>query len=326
MRILIVDSVTPKPYDFSTLALEGLGGTEATVLRVARGLGAKHSVMLLQHNREQEGPQFHVDFITMDSKIAKPDVIIHLRTAAHVPVYKGIFPEARQLVWMHDLAVEGYKQELQELLDAELVCVSNFHAVQFENTIKGFDYKAKPKIHTIYNIVETYGDKLNESFNPKRLLFASSPHKGLSEVIDKFKMLRSKTEQDLELGILNPGYIELEQIEEKDGIKVYGTKTHRELHKLLVNSALLFYPQTVFPETFGLVLAESHALSVPVICHDFGAAKEVLTDKSQAVDCTNNKKIVTQFQELMNKGSTTGPREEFSEASVIKAWEALLHD
>lgn len=55
MRVLFIDPCCPKPYDPQVLATESLGGTEATVIRVAEGLASKdHVVVVKQHNRTDE--------------------------------------------------------------------------------------------------------------------------------------------------------------------------------------------------------------------------------------------------------------------------------
>lgn len=48
-------------------------------------------------------------------------------------------------------------------------------------------------------------------------------------------------------------------------------------------SLCTFYPNCVYPETFGLVLAESNAVETPVLTHCIGAAPEVFGDPRQFV-------------------------------------------
>lgn len=330
MSLLFVDQFCPKAYDYTDLEEGSMGGTEATMLRVAEGLARSYGVSVLQHNREEEKYQKDVYFITMNSPMVPPDTIVLMRTAAHAPIYKSLYPEAKVYVWMHDLCGEVYKEELTELETVDgIIYVSNFHKTQFEQTLKGFKYDIKlPQGHVIYNIVDRY-EANNEPFehNPNQLIFASSPHKGLKEVLHKFKKLRGTAEgKNLQLGLLNPGYIDMEEIEEKDGVKVFGVKSHKELNTILRSSALLFYPQTVFPETFGLVLAEANAVYTQVVAHNFGAAREVLTDSSQAFDCTNDKKVIEKTLETLNRRDIQrlGPKKEFMVEEVLKSWEALL--
>lgn len=307
-----------------------MGGTEATMLRVAKGLARSHGVCVLQHNREEEKYQDDVYFINLNSIMAPPTVIVLMRTALHAPIYKSLYPEAKVYVWMHDLCGDVYKEELTELETVDgIIYVSNFHKTQFEQALKGLKFNIKlPPGHVIYNIVERYPEKLEPvTQNPNQLIFASSPHKGIQEVIKKFKKLRNTEEgKNLELGLLNPGYIEMEEVEEKDGVRVFGVKSHRELNTILKESSLLFYPQTVFPETFGLILAEANAVYLPVVAHAFGAAREVLTDPTQAFDCSNDKKVIEKALETLSRRDIQrlGPKKEFFEEEVLKSWEALL--
>jgi len=52
VKILFVDPVGSKPYDSKVLETQHLGGSEATVVRLAVALAAKgHQVRVTQHNR-----------------------------------------------------------------------------------------------------------------------------------------------------------------------------------------------------------------------------------------------------------------------------------
>lgn len=332
MNILFVDVFCPKPYDYNDLENNSMGGTEATMLRVAQKLALIHTVHVLQHNREEEKFDENVYFITLDSMFVKPDVIVLMRTAQHAFVYGTLFPDAKILVWMHDLCSEPYKEELDQLEVVHgIIYVSEFHKRQFEQMLKSYRLCIKlPKGHIIYNIVDRHEKEyVTGEHIRNRLLFASSPHKGLEQVMDKFKKLRQTSEgKDLELGILNPGYIELENIEERDGIKVYGTKSHKEFVDVLAKSALLFYPQTMFPETFGLVMAEANATYTFVVAHNFGAAREVLTDPKQAFDCSDDIRVIDKTLETLNRRDIQilGPKKEFMAVNVIEKWKELLNE
>jgi glycosyltransferase involved in cell wall biosynthesis len=327
MNILFTDQFTPKPYDYTDLEHGSMGGTEATLLRVAKGLAREHGVRILQHNREEEKEESGVHFVTVETMMPSPDIIVMMRSAQHAPIYRAIYPNARHYAWMHDLCAESYKDELEQLqiLDG-IIYVSEFHKRQFEQALKGFDINVKlPPGHVIYNIVDRETSKDPGQVNHDRLLFASSPHKGLTQVLELFKKVR-KQRPELELGVLNPGYIELQKIEEKDGVRVYGVKTHREFMSILSLSKMLFYPQTVFPETFGLVLAEANAVYTSVVAHNFGAAREVLTDPSQAFDCSDANRVVMKTIETLERRDIQrlGPKKEFFESEVLEQWRKLL--
>lgn len=325
MNVLLIDVVAYKKYDANTLQKEALGGSEASLIRVARGLARRgHDVAVFQavdaHRDEAiiQGVR-HVH----DSSDVTPDVVIHFRTGELIAAFREQYPKARHLMWTQDFFT---KDSLKGLEGEEIVCLSNAHVKQVQETLDANGAKSYT-IHRIHNMVEIDGAKLDKV--PGRLGFFSSPHKGLDQVLSLFGKINEERNikglPSFELVIGNPGYL-------PGGVPIdpnasfLGELSHPRVMEELSKCEVLFYPQTVFPETFGIILAEANAMGVPVLAHDFGAASEVLDSHTNAVlDCTDSNHVKLALDILL-KGNqpkpTLDPR--FTPDAVIDAWEALL--
>jgi glycosyltransferase involved in cell wall biosynthesis len=91
---------------------------------------------------------------------------------------------------------------------------------------------------------------------------------------------------ELRLYVANPGY-RPDLKREVRGVVNLGALPHGEVIRHVRQSLCVFYPNTVFPETFGLVFAEANAVGTPVLTHDLGAAREVLGSAIQIADASD---------------------------------------
>lgn len=281
--ILILDLTCPRPYDGTSLAKEGLGGTEATVIRIAEGLASDVKVVVAQHNRNYTQ---EVNAVTYCNLETIPDErfgsVIHLRTAITVPHFKEKHPGAKHLVWAHDLIGSQFVADLQVVQDFEvkLLGVSRFHKQQIQDVaLRCMDTVKNLRVGYIYNPV--VATKSNVDVDPNKLVFFSSPHKGLKETIENFRILKNM-DNSFKLYIANPGY-DNRQVELGPDVINLGSLTHSEVLKHVESAFAVYYPNFIVPETFGLVMAESNAVGTPVLAHPFGAAIELL-NKEQLID------------------------------------------
>jgi len=283
-RIAIVDTVCPRPYSFATLSAGALGGAEASVVRIAEGLGAH----VFQHNRTNSEGRYH----SIDS-LNDPSVLIVLRDPKAAVKLAHRFPHAKLLIWMHDLIEPGKGRALrlrsyQEFLadrNATIVAVSDFHKLQIDAALSDTSQSRKaPRLRTvrIYNpVCATIPGAAQVKTDVNQLIFFSTPVKGLEFAMFIFRALRRRW-PDLRLLVANPGYASgLTSCIE--GIVNLGTLPQAEVLAHVSTSLCTFCPNFEYPETFGLVLAESNAVATPVIAHPIGAAVEVIGDSRQIV-------------------------------------------
>lgn len=295
MRVLIVDSVCPSPYSIETLEIGSLGGTEAYVIRLAQALAKKHYyINIIQRNRALPFKELSLPITYLPENTLVNDVrtVITLRDAGVYKKQKELYPQANHFLWMHDVVNGEYLNHLGMHLKGQnvnMVCVSNWHKKQIAYAVQDIGIK-KLGIDVIYPPLAPYCIPTGIEYDPYKLVFFSSPHKGLAETLEIFAKLYLKDNR-YRLYIANPGYYPSAEISHP-GIIVLGTLTHRAVINHVRSSLCKFYPNTSFQETFGLVLAEANAVGTPVIAHPIGASSEVLEHPKQLLNCFDHELVI----------------------------------
>jgi len=285
MTVAVVDPCCAGAYAPASLVSGGLGGTEATVLRVAGALSGRVGITHFQKNRcaaefGDAGPMRPFDDVFEARGISTFLVINSWKVACRL---RKAHPEARIVLWLHVHPGRHNRPMAGRLraADVEIVCVSRSHA----DWVRGFlGADAALRIGHVHNPIDD--DLLPDATprDPDRLLFASSPHKGLAEVFTWFSECR-KAIPGLTLAVADPGYLAWETGPAPEGVVFLGKLPHRAVIAEMRRSLCLFQPQTTFAETFGLVLAEANAVGTPVLVQrDLGANVEVAGDPAQLVD------------------------------------------
>jgi glycosyltransferase involved in cell wall biosynthesis len=281
--VLFFDPVCDRPYDTETLRHQAMGGTEATVVRVADALGA----LVVQHNRTRASgryrPPGHDPAITQ--------VIVN-RDARALPAVHELYPNARIHLWLHDRVRPRSKRARRLAADANIlkalavrvICVSDTQRHAVEATLRWMRVDDRVAACTIYNPVEDGLQPDGSPIDERKLVFLSSPNKGLRFTLDAFRAIR-RAMPDMRLVVGNPGY-KTGDAAQLDGVEFLGAQPQQRIHAEVRTALCTFFPNFVIPETFGLVFAESKALGTPVLTHDCGAALEVLADPGQVLPVT----------------------------------------
>jgi glycosyltransferase involved in cell wall biosynthesis len=273
--VLFYDPACPAPYDTRTLSSQALGGTEATLVRVADALGA----WVLQHNRTADWERY-----LRPQRLAGIRSVIVNREAAGLSLMERLYPQARIYLWLHDRlrpggrrarALGAYATALARL-QVQAVCVSDWQRADVEATLAHLGVSERVRACTVYNPIDDALAPDGTAVEENKLVFFSSPNKGLDYALDAFAALR-RDMPDLRLVVGNPGYREQRAVP-RAGVEFLGAQPQASIHREVRSALCTFFPNFVIPETFGLVFAESHALGTPVLTHDCGAAREVLGD------------------------------------------------
>ncbi len=288
--VLFFDPNCQSPYSRRTLEDAALGGTEASVSRIAEALDA----IVMQHNRTAADGRY-----LPPGAVGGIEHLIILRDPRTVAGICRSFPKARPYLWMHDLVRPGSKrgrrlaaaaQTLAEL-HVTLVCVSDFQRRQAEAVLSRAGVAPRVPVVTIYNPVDDALVPSGSAFDAAKLVFFSSPNKGLALTLDAFQVAR-RAMPELYLRIGSPGYKSLRRAGMESveghiaGVQWLGALPHARILEEVRTALCVFYPNFVLPETFGLVLAEAKAVGTPVLTHDCGAAAEVLADPRQTLPIT----------------------------------------
>jgi glycosyltransferase involved in cell wall biosynthesis len=278
LPVLFFDPLCPRPYDAATLGNEGLAGTEASVVRIAESLDAWVS----QHNRSENAGRYRTP-----ANLESVSQVVVLRDPRALERVRALAPRARAWLWLHDRIEPGSSRSRWFLaaadalrrLQPQIVCVSEYQRARVAATVAGIRGCERLAVHRIYNPVDDSLVPDGAPVDRDKLVFFSSPNKGLKFTLDAFRALRGRIPR-LRLCVGNPGYKEL-PAQRLDGVEWLGSLPHARIVAEARTALCTFSANFVIPETFGLVFAESRAVGTPVLTHDCGAAAEVLGDPAQ---------------------------------------------
>jgi glycosyltransferase involved in cell wall biosynthesis len=281
--VLFFDPSCQRPYDTRTLQQKATGGTEASVTRIADALGA----FVMQHNRTEA-----YDRYLPPSRIDGIEHVILNRDSRALPRVRELYPNARTYLWVHDQLNPGSKRgrrlasTAQPLRDmgVTVVCVSDTQRRGVEATLRHIKVDDRVRAVTIYNPVADGLVPDGSVVDDRKLVFFSSPNKGLAFSLDAFRALHRRM-PDLRLQVGNPGY-KIRKSAAIPGVEYLGPQPQERIHAEVRTALCTFFPNFVIPETFGLVYAESKAVGTPVLTSDAGAAAEIVGDPRQVLPVT----------------------------------------
>jgi glycosyltransferase involved in cell wall biosynthesis len=320
--ILFLDPVCQRPYDTRTLASAASGGTEASLTRVADALDA----YVMQHNRSEGWGRY----LPVQALSGIAHVVIN-RDSRALPLVLRLFPAARVYLWLHDQLNPGSRRArwlagtaapLRECR-ATAVCVSDSQRRGVEATLRAVGLADAVTAHTIYNPVDEALAPDETPLDAGKLVFFSSPNKGLDFTLDAFAALRDSM-PDLRLLVGNPGY-RTGRSASRAGVEFLGALPQAAMHQQVRGALCTFSPNFVIPETFGLVFAESHALGTPVLTVDCGAALEVLGDRDEVLPLERSYRFYERAVGVLPPALRRAPAKLAARAGLFDAFTARIH-
>ena len=330
LDVTFIDPCCPSPYVYSDLLTKGMGGTEATVLRVSKALADKGvKVGIKQFGREHAELLDGVLYMPIhDDLQAKNTVLLRIPSLAS-KYFKSNTPN---FLWLHDAMNPNYfTDSYKNLLDfnTQVIGVSDWHKTCIQEVVKynmSHDGgQGALKVKRIYNPVDdSLFDPNLSPYDRYKLVFFSTPQKGLVRTLELFMALL-RVDNRYKLYIGNPGYHQTMTMDHPSVITL-GVRPHAQMLGHVKDALCVFYPNHVFPETFGLVMAEANAVGTPVITHPIGATYEVLYHPSEMIDTRDNKAVI---QRVMSWSDGGRPRvrgnDEFRISKVVEQWIKILN-
>ncbi|MHA6346884.1 glycosyltransferase [Roseivivax sp. CAU 1761] len=327
-RVALVDPCCPAPYAMASLDGRGLGGTEATVLRVFGGLAGAADTIHYQHGRGHPACDGTLRFAPLEIALHRErlaDTIVVINSWKVARRLRRLNPEARILVWLHNIPGRHNRRMGQELAAAgiEVLTVSDSQRRRLVTFLRE-QSETLPRVLTVANPIE---DSLRPDAtrrDPDRLFFASAPHKGLAEVFDRFEAMRAHF-PGLRLRIADPGYMSWPLRRPPEGAEILGPLPRAQVIDEMRRALCLFYPQTTFAETFGLVIAEANAVGCPAILHrGLGANDEVASSAEQVFDTTDDAQLADRLRRWRELAPAVAARDEFRLPRVLDRWREVL--
>ena len=310
LSVAFIDSFSPRPYDADTMREGALGGTEASIVRLAEGLAGRARVSVFQRAasgdvESRSGVRYRamgdLDHLAREDR---HDFVVIVNSPKILAYWRRRNPDSDLLLWLHNYPGRHARDlgKTVERCDARLVTVSRSH----ERVIRLFARRMSgvelgERLLSIYNPLEPL-EADDTPRDPDKLIFASSPHKGIEQVLAAFETVR-RARPSAWLALANPGYWRDERASGRYGVRFLGRLSHPELIRELRSSFCVFYPQSRFAETFGLVMAEANAVGTPVLAHrELGANDEVLSDGAQLVAADDQDAVVSRMLDWWSNG------------------------
>lgn len=320
--VLFIDVMAPRAYD-NPAALQGLGGTEATLLRIALGLTAYCQVAVAQTHRETKVLKNGVSFLPWPTATADFATLIVINSWKLALRLKRQKPATRVALWLHVFPGRHNHKMGQVLQQAgvQIIAVSHSHA----RWLGRFMEPAAPAIHVMYNPICDDLMPDDTPRNPDLLLFASAPHKGLDQVLSRFARVQ-RAIPSLRLAIADPGYLRWPVAHDiAAGLTWMGTLSEEDLIAQYRRALCVFMPQTHFAETFGLVIAEANAVGCPALLQSgLGANDEVASAGSAVMDVTDDAALIQQITTWRAAAPICYARAKFRLSAVLASWRQWL--
>lgn len=318
--VVILDVTAYKPYDGVTLEVEPLGGTEASVVRVAEGLAAYGiNVAIVQHIRVEPSIANRVYYLPYEYLTQlDPHNFISLRGTHGLE----LFPKAKKFSWHHDVPTTKITEMRKAFVDYDVtvVGVSKWHQARISEWLNNAETdKEFVKVTYAYNPVpDMLYDIRAKEVNKNKLIWAASPHKGLEEAVKVFKRLKEFL-PEVELHVYNPGYFGM-QLQQEPGVIVHGPVACKQLWNNMADALCVFYP-TKFEETFGCIAAEANALGVPVAGYRVAGLNESAEGQRGLLPVGDYIELLKTVEHWYNGyRPTVKGKEKFKQSEVIQRW------
>ena len=272
----------PFPFDEHIYATKGTGGSETALIEVAKG------IKTLMPNRR----------VIVFNDREKVDVMpsgVEYRPSNQMHEYFGKFePEAHfawrhnvkitsapTYLWCHDLFTPGGEVHANY---RRHICLSNFHK-EYAQTIQNIP---GGKIHVSRNGINKHRFH-DRPKNPNKIVFPSSPDRGLECAIDIVRDARQESGKDLELHVYygfehlhkyGPQMAALadrlaQKIKDNPWIRYHGKLDQDTLAKELCEAAIWLYPAN-FIETYCITALEAmYAKCFPIV-REIGALRDTV--------------------------------------------------
>lgn len=290
MRIAFFASGTV-PFHAKTLDERPLGGTETGIIRLAEALdrlGHEVSVFTPLENPPVSRPRY----FPQSTVETHPPVDVFVAIRDWIPnLYK--IEAKRRCLWTGDSYDQFSNFGLGDRRVAaridELLTVSEWHARTLCEA-SGFPLE---KAWVLGNGIHLPYFDGSETREPQRLIYSSTPHRGLIHVPRLLAMLREK-HPTCEIHVFssykvydqttNRSFEELENLLKKTpGVILHGSVRQTELAREYMKASIWFYP-TDFEETSCITAMEAQAAGCVPVTTKLAALPETIGDAGVLVD------------------------------------------
>lgn len=284
-------------WDPETIESVGNGGSEIAMVRMAKSLREiGHPVQVynaIPMAREFDGVSYtpFSEFRGTDA-----DVFVSSRVGSIFDHHEQIRSRLN-LVWVHDVSVFDMNYSRSLHVD-HFLCLSRWHADYF---LSQFSYISRDQIRVTRNGIRTSDFSELPTKSPKRLIWSSSPDRGLDVLLDAWPDIRY-FHPDAELHVFygfenwkksaahNPDPTVLRsvlgfehRVRNTEGVIFHGRISPSRLSREFLKSSYWVYP-TTFTETSCISAMEAQAAGCHIVTTPIGALPETVGLRGTLLD------------------------------------------
>jgi glycosyltransferase involved in cell wall biosynthesis/tetratricopeptide (TPR) repeat protein len=287
-NIMIGAMGAPEPWNPRVIDTTGLGGSETAVVKLSEAFARQGHRPIVYSNIDEPG--YYNGACYRDASHFRTEVESDVYIAWRAPEQADWEINTRCLVlWMHDTdAGDRLTPSRARKFDA-IVVLSEWHK-QF--MLEKYPFIKKEKVFVIGNGVdlERFNGKVQR--DPKRVIYSSSPDRGLDVILEGIWPKVVEAVPDAELHVyygwnnfdkFAPIYPQLQEFKQKTmnllmnskNVVQHGRVSQKELAKAFQKSAIWLYP-TYFTETFCITAIEAQLGGAVPITNNLAGLSETV--------------------------------------------------
>jgi glycosyltransferase involved in cell wall biosynthesis len=277
-------------WDEDVLREKGLGGSETAAVEIARYLRLKtnRNVKIFMPRKDSKLGASGVEYLPVQKA---GEYFSRFKPRAHIAWrHTSRLTPAPSYVWNHDLLTPGLDQVGNY---EKALCLSGFHK-EFTMDMTGVP---ADKIELVPNGInpELFKNRDQVKKNPNKVIFSSSPDRGLERCIEIIRRVRTEV-PDVELHLFY-GFENMRKmglgadadryeklIKENDFVKYHGFVDHKTLTNHFLESAVWLYPAD-FIETFCITAWEAMCAHAWPVVRQMGALPWTMKDALESGQC-----------------------------------------
>lgn len=318
-------------WDENEIKKRGIGGSETAAIRMARELhklsGKKIRIFM------DRADEVEIDGVYYTPANKLRDYFLTCEPKAHIAWRHNIkISNAPTFVWCHDLGCPDIDKT--ENYD-KVLALSEFHKNYLKHTFRVPDEKIRVTRNGID--LERFEGAVSVPKNKNKIVFSSSPDRGLDNAIAVVKKARQMSGLELELhafyGLDNMVKLKMDAevarlrklIADNPWVKFHGNVSQTDLVKHVSDAVVWLYP-TNFLETYCITALEMLACRVKPVVRSYGALPYTLRGLPAVVvdeDCVTPKQVDDWAVKLL--AATVDPQpavnmRPYTWESVAKEW------
>jgi glycosyltransferase involved in cell wall biosynthesis/SAM-dependent methyltransferase len=293
-KTIIFYNATQSAFSGDEMEKRGVGGSEGDIINLAKIFAKKYNVVVFCNCPRPgiyEGVRYlHVSDTEFMNDF-KTDLFVSSRNTQLLSQvnFKEHFKVDKVCLWTHDLPDSYVFDKLPKAIPNidKIFALTEWHRAVIE---KKFPMVPKEMWFNARNGVDqVFYDAANDHTikrNPKKLIYASTPFRGLDILLDVFPKIK-EFEPEAELHIFSsmkvygegssddPYKPLYDKAQKMPGVVYHGTVKRKELAKHFKESAVLAYPNT-YPETMCITAAQAVVTGTPVVTTKMAALPEIV--------------------------------------------------